>query len=145
MTQATSIGLALVACIAATAASAAAPAGLCSLLNADDVATLFGKSWTLAEASPAGGANTCYYTLKSGTETQLVGVKVDPGSAYDLVANFLTNAQPVAGLGDKAVVGKSGGSTTYVISANGKTISTNGGRTDEQSRKLAELILNRRP
>jgi hypothetical protein len=58
---------------------------------------------------------------------------------------FLGNPEPVAGLGDKATLGKSAGFATLVVSKKDKTYSFGGGPSAEQVKRAAQVMLAQLP
>jgi len=125
----------------------AAEADLCGALQSSDVAKALGPDWRLVSAAPLGGAQTCYGTFRSGAKQRMFGITVHPagGGTYDGVVQFLQSPKPIAGIGDKAMLGTSGSSATLVVSKNNKTYSFGGGPSAEQLQRAAQVMLTQLP
>jgi hypothetical protein len=134
--------LAALTLFCAAHASEASGAGLCDVLKEADVSAVFGTGWTLTSAAPLGGDNTCYFGLQSKNQKKTAGVKVDPGANFDAMAAYLQDPKPAAGIGERAVLGRSGGAATLLVRAKGKTYSFSA-PTDEAAKRLAALMLGR--
>lgn len=127
--------------------TAMAGTDLCGALQSPDVANALGPTWRLVSAAPLGGGHTCYGTFRLGATQRMFGITVHPTGAgtYDGVVQLLHGPKPVAGLGDTATLGTSGGAARLVVNKNNKTYSFGGGLSAEQLQRAAQVILTQLP
>jgi hypothetical protein len=140
------------ACDYLTAAEASQVTGLQFAAPQRQPANPLGQSICFFDPQPAKGMRFVQLQLVTSSSPELKDKGFTAESLYDNNTGFMDGAQPVAGLGDKAVWGGAGmkmgaGLHVYARGAYFVVLSQAGdaGRSLAQSRELARIILDKLP
>ena len=123
----------------------------CALFPGADLAAALNSALVDPNTPGAGIGPTCsYYLLPSGASTgtgQFYNLFLMDPVLYDPSSKGLVNAQPVTGLGDKALMGSGSGAAAYdlIVLKSGDIMIEVNGNDAGMVQKLAEYVLNHLP